>query len=105
MKPIGISLLIISLALASACSHSEPKLADELALQELDKTEVANSAPETQPVDSQALSEPAQASFAPATIVSPKTSYKKATKKNRAKHLAKMKKKSRKKKKHHSGIH
>lgn len=97
MRPVVIALFAVTLGLTSACSHSEPKLADEFAAEDFDRVEAANVTPEQEPVETQSLGDASQPAYIPPAPATTRKVYKKASKKRRnSKYLAKGKKKSRK---------
>jgi len=98
MKHILSAFVVLSLVLTSACSHSEPTLADELSQENLGQADFGNTAPVQQTVSSETVvGQPAVVPSWEAPAPAKTYTKKFAKKKKRAskKLLAKSKKRSR----------
>ena len=99
MKHILSAFVVLSLVLTSACSHTEPTLADELSQENLGQAELGNTAPAQETVSSESVvGQPAVVPSweAPAAPVKSHTKkFAKKKKRGAKKLLAKAKKRSR----------
>ncbi len=101
MKRFLTSLLAVVVMLTASCAHKEPTLSEELAKEDLGKTEVVNSAPSQETVAASPLGEAGQPAFAPPIPVTPQAAPEKfvtKVEKRKKTFVAKSKRKHRKSK-------